>query len=843
MNGFRFLISDVVKMLVFNMSRFLRAYCLLLSLIGSVVWADEGEQIPQPKAFLQTHCIRCHGAELQKADRRFDNLPDRIVDLDGLQRYQEIVDQLNLATMPPEDELQPSTDLRSHVIERLTGMITDAQAELGDSGGHAVLRRLNSWEYRQTIGDLLGLNVEVWDPAADFPAEVKVDGFDNNGAGLVTSGMLLDHHLAAAEKAIHRATNFGPRPESKSWSQKSPFYFKGKESNELPKLFQVDRFRFVPETPYTDLYGRHYRGGHIGFLPLVRQGGVRQSGQYTLRVRAAAISRQHNYGKALGDFRNGDPLVMELAAVDRRGSVESTGNVSEMTSLIRVELTEAEPKWFEWDVYIEAGFEPEVRFRNGPMAAKRMVRLLTTQAADRPEFQPFIHLKGGMEKAHGVLRAYQGPRLRVWEIALEGPHVETWPPAGHQLLYGNLKQDEITAETIPGRIEAFAKVAFRRPPVGRELEPIQALVAGKLTAGMEPLDALQLGFRAILCSPGFLYMNLGEGELDDTALASRLAYFLSSSLPDGKLSTLASQGELRANLDSQTRRLIADPKIERFVHHFVRRWLDLDNIGAMPPTESFLTYYRDNLQAAMQAETEAFFRHLLEKNAPLHEFLDADYAFLNRELALHYGIEGVKGNELQRIELPEGNRGGLLSQGAFLTASANGVDTSPVVRGVYVLEKVLGYEPPPPPPDVPAIEPDIRGAVTIREQLKRHRQVETCAECHQKIDPLGFALENFDAIGEWRNNYAQRVPIDVTGKLTTGEQFASFEEFRELMVAQSDRFSRCLTEKLMAYALGRELEATDRPAVDRILDELTNQDGGFQDLIRLIVQSKTFGRN
>ena len=338
-------------------------------------------------------------------------------------------------------------------------------------------------------------------------------------------------------------------------------------------------------------------------------------------------------------------------------------------------------------------------------------------------------------------------------------------------------------------------------------------------------------------------MNLGEGELDDTALASRLAYFLSSSLPDGKLSTLASQGELRANLDSQTRRLIADPKIERFVHHFVRRWLDLDNIGAMPPTESFLTYYRDNLQAAMQAETEAFFRHLLEKNAPLHEFLDADYAFLNRELALHYGIEGVKGNELQRIELPEGNRGGLLSQGAFLTASANGVDTSPVVRGVYVLEKVLGYEPPPPPPDVPAIEPDIRGAVTIREQLKRHRQVETCAECHQKIDPLGFALENFDAIGEWRNNYAQRVPIDVTGKLTTGEQFASFEEFRELMVAQSDRFSRCLTEKLMAYALGRELEATDRPAVDRILDELTNQDGGFQDLIRLIVQSKTFGRN
>lgn len=812
-------------------------------LTSSASLADEGRHSVEPQGFLKSYCIRCHGSDAQKADRRFDNLPARIVTLDDMERYQEIVDQLNLASMPPEDELQPSAAARRKIIERVTGMIAEAQAGLSDTGGRSVLRRLNSWEYRQTIGDLLGLNVEVWNPAADFPAEVMVDGFDNNGAGLVTSGMLLNHYLSAAEEAIRRATNFGPRPESKNWSQNSPFYFSGKESRDLPKLFQVDRFRFIPDTPYTDLYGRHYRGGHIGFLPLVRQGGVKQSGQYTVRVRAAAVSRRHDYGKALGDFRNGDPLVMELAAVDRRGSVESTGNVSEMTSLARIELTEAEPQWFEWDVYIEAGFEPEVRFRNGPMAAKRMVRLLTTQAADRPEFQPFVHLKGGMEKAHGVLKAYQGPRLRVWEIELQGPHVEAWPPQGHQLLYGKLALDEITAQTIPGRIEAFAKAAFRREPVDLELEPIQTLVDRKLSEGMEPLDALKLGFQAILCSPGFLYLNMGEGELDDTALASRLAYFLSSSPPDETLSALAAKGELRPNLESQAMRLTGDPKIERFVHHFVRRWLDLDNIGAMPPAESFLTYYRDNLQAAMEAEIEAFFRHLLERNAPLSEFLAADYAFLNRELALHYGIEGVSGNELRQVKLPKGKRGGLLSQGAFLTASANGVDTSPVVRGVYVLEKVLGYRPPPPPPDVPAIEPDIRGAVTIREQLKKHRQVETCAECHRKIDPLGFALENFDAIGMWRNDYAQRVPIDATGKLINGEAFSGFGEFRDLMIAQSDQFSRCLTEKLMAYALGRELEVTDRPDIDEILMKLKSQDGGLRDLILLIVQSKAFGRN
>ncbi|MEO2012452.1 MAG: DUF1587 domain-containing protein, partial [Pirellulaceae bacterium] len=304
-----------------NPSSFLILAFLLAS--TSIANADD-----QASAFLKTHCIRCHGEAKQKSDRRFDTLPAKIGNLTELERYQEIVDQLNLAEMPPKDEPQPSADERAKMIDRLTQKITTAHAEFSDTGGHSVLRRLNAWEYRQTIGDLLGLDVEVWNPAEDFPAEVKVDGFDNNGAGLVTSGMLLDHYFVAAEEAIRRATQFGDRPETKKYTQQSPFYFGGKDSRGLPKLFQLDRFRFTPATPYTDLYGRHYRGGHIGFLPLVRQGGLRQSGNYTVRVRAAAVGRIHDYGDALGDFRNGDPLVMEIASVDRKGSVTSTGNVS-----------------------------------------------------------------------------------------------------------------------------------------------------------------------------------------------------------------------------------------------------------------------------------------------------------------------------------------------------------------------------------------------------------------------------------------------------------------------------------------------------------------------------------
>ena len=794
-------------------------------------------------AFLEKYCIQCHGDQKQKADRRFDTLSSKIETLDDLGRYQEVVDQLNLESMPPEGKPQPSPGERLAMIDSLTRRIENAHTELSASGGHSVLRRLNAWEYRQTIGDLLGLNVDVWDPSEDFPEEVVVDGFDNNGAGLVTSGILMEHYLRASEEAIRRATNFGERPVSTSYTQTSPFYFSGKGYEDLPKLFKVDRFRFTPDTPFTDLYGRHYRGGHIGFLPLVRQGGVPHSGIYTIRVKAAAISRHHDYGKALGDFRNGDPLVMEIAAVDRRGSVESTGNVSKMISLARVELTNEDPEWFEWDVYMEAGFEPEVRFRNGPMAAKRMVRMLTTHAADKPEFKPFVDMKGGLEKAHGVLKGYQGPRLRVWEIGIEGPHVDVWPTAGHRALYGELTREELDAETIHQQLELFAEKAFRRPPVEGEVEPIQELVAESLKAGVDPLEAFQLGCQAILCAPGFLYLNLGEGPLEEIALASRLSYFLWSSPPDEMLLNLAVHKNLKAELPEQVTRMLADPRSDRFVHHFVRRWLDLDNIGAMPPSAEFLEYYRDNLQVAMRQETEMFFRHVLDTNQNVQDFLDADYSFLNRELALHYGIEGVQGNGLQKVSLQGSRRGGLIGHGTFLTASANGVDTSPVVRGIYVLEKVLGYSPPPPPPDVPLIEPDIRGAVSIRDQLLKHRNVATCAECHRKIDPLGFALENYDAIGGWRDEYDGKVSIDSSGKLPDGDSFETPAEFQDALLRRKDQFTRCITEKLLAYALGRELEVSDRPVIDEIIQEMSSRGKGLRDLIQEIVASRSFLEN
>ena len=795
--------------------------------------------------FLQEHCIKCHGPDKQKADRRFDYLSLTASTTGELELWQEILDMLNLGDMPPEDEPQPSASERAKMIASTTGFVTESLAQLSDSAGHSVLRRLNAWEYRHTIGDLLGLNVSAWNPAEAFPAEVEVDGFDNNGAELVTSGILLEKYFLAAEEAIDRATQFGDKPESMRWVQKSPFYFDGKENSDLPKLFRVDRFRFIPETAYTDLYGRHYRGGHIGFEPLTR-GGVSQSGIYTVRVKAAAVDRYHPYGKALDDFQNGDPLVLELLAVDREGSVESTGSVSRERSLARVELTDEKPQWFEWNVFIEEGFEPEVRFGNGTIATKRLVRIITQNAGHLPEVAPFADMKAGIEKSHGLLKVYRGPKLRIWEIQVEGPRLDQWPSKGHLLLYGNLKPGQLNPESILQRLRGFAEAAFRRPLQDDELKPVESLVIRKIKEGLDSLQALQLGFQAILCSPAFLYLSEGEGPINDYTLASRLSYFLWSSMPDKRLLAQAKAGGLRhpEALRQQIDRMLRDSKSDRFVSNFIRRWLEVDNIGEMPVSEEFRTYHRDNIERAMIAETETFFRHVLDNNLSPGEFLSADYSFLNRELARHYGLEGLEGHELRRVSLGGIQRRGLTGHALVQVASANGVDTSPVVRGIYVLENLLGRSPPPPPPDVPLIESDVSEAKTIREMLAKHREEATCAECHRKIDPLGFALENFDAAGLWRTGYGNKSRgIDASGMLPSGESFSGVSEFQELLSRRSDDFTRCLIEKMMTYALGRTLGLGDRASIDKIQRDLMAGQNGLQDLIAGVVLSDSFLNN
>jgi hypothetical protein len=814
--------------------------------IGMIAAMDASPSLciaaPRREGFLQDYCIQCHGPTKQTGDRRFDQLTNEIQTPEEALLWQEILDQLNLGEMPPKKEKQPSKTELLAAVDTITHSLAEAKLRFKGAGSHTVLRRLNSFEYRNTIGDLLGLNIAAWDPAAAFPPQTRVDGFDNNSEAQVTSGMLLDHYFVAAEEAIHRTTAFGQKPESKSYMQKAPFYLDGKQYRDLPKLFHPDRYRWVSKTGYDDLVARGYRGGHIGFEPLAR-GGAPQSGRYTIRVQAAAVDLKHHYD-FLDDVLSGDPIVMDIAAVIRGGANEGTGNLKAERSLASEELTSDKPQWFEWTVYLDRGEEPEVRFRNGPVTAKNLAYRLAKYAAEYPELQSSEKPRKS-RLAEAMLKAYRGPKLRIWEMQVEGPHLDQWPTPGHTLLYGKLAANQISRSNISERLRGFAEAAFRRPLRPGEVEPIENLVTTKLSAGMKPLDALQLGFQAILCSPAFLHLHEGTGKLDDYAMASRLSYFLWSSMPDRTLLQLAATGKIYepATLAAEVDRMLADPKSQRFAQNFIRLWLNLDHIGEMPVSTDFVRFYQDNIDTAMRAETEMFFRHILSKNLPPREFLAANYTFVNRELARHYDLPAVEGARLRQVSLPKDARGGLLGHASFLTASANGVDTSPVVRGVYVQDKLLGYTPPPPPPDVPLIEPDARGATNIRDQLAKHRSNETCAACHRKIDPFGFALENFDATGGWRTDYSKNHKIDPSGVLSTGEKYADITEFRDLLMARHEQFTRALAVKLMTYALGRQLALPDRAVVDDILKELSSNTGGFKDLIRAVVLSDSFARN
>ncbi len=353
--------------------------------------------------FVKQYCIKCHGSEEQKGDRRFDALTTEIKTPDDALLWQEILDQLNQGAMPPEDEKQPQQAELLAAVDAITQSVAEAAQRFKGTGAHTVLRRLNSFEYRNTIGDLLNLQLAGWNPAADFPPEVRADGFDNDSAVQVTSGILLDHYLAAAEQAIKRVTAFGPMPENSKYVQKSPFYFEKRK--DLPKLFQTDRYRWVSNTGYDDLVARHYRGGHIGFEPLAR-GGAPQSGQYNIRVQAAAIDRTHPY-EFITDFRNGDPIVMELAAVNREGSVESTGNITTERTLALVELTSDQPQWLEWMVDLERGEEPEIRFRNGAGKAKNLQFKMGRFAKGHFELEAPAKLKDNGIRSIALLKAYR----------------------------------------------------------------------------------------------------------------------------------------------------------------------------------------------------------------------------------------------------------------------------------------------------------------------------------------------------------------------------------------------------------------------------------------------------
>jgi hypothetical protein len=370
-----------------------------------------------------------------------------------------------------------------------------------------------------------------------------------------------------------------------------------------------------------------------------------------------------------------------------------------------------------------------------------------------------------------------------------------------------------------------------------------------------------VGLKAVLVSPNFLFLRETPGRLDEFALASRLSYFLWSSMPDEPLLECAREGKLSdaGVLRDQVERMLADPKAAALTENFVGQWLGLRDIDFTEPSHILYPEYDEMLREAIVRETELFFTEVLRHDLSLANFVASDFSLLNGRLAKHYGIPGIEGSEFRKVNLPpESHRGGVLTMASVLKVTANGTSTSPVIRGAWVLDRILGTPPPKPPADVPAIEPDIRGATTIREQLAKHRRIESCAACHAEIDPPGFALESFDVIGGWRDNYrttgsgesvtvdGRRMPyhkgkpVDPADVLPDGRQFANIDELKQLLLADKDQVARAMTGKLLTYATGQAPSAADQPAVEAIVGRIRDKDYGLRTLVHEVVQSEVF---
>jgi len=774
---------------------------------------------PAFQPFLEQHCIDCHDGESKKGGLNLETL-DFGSGGETHERWVRVFDRVLAGEMPPPRKSRPEAARQRAFLTTLgQGLVRQHLASKG-----TVFRRLNRREYQNTINDLLGTQVEV---IASLPEDGRALGFENIGAALSVSSVQMQRYLEAAELALNAALNAETRPETR------------KESF----TFDVGRNQ--------EILGKEWLKRPDGAVVVFNDGGFPSTQLPVFKAAAAGMYRVRVTGYG---YQIDDPVAFALISgtFDRGGDQDVRGFY---------ELPVGQPGTVEFTLALRAGDGIK----------------LSPQGLNGPDGHSAI--KDGPDK-------YPGEGMAIQSVEIEGPILQEWPPRGRKLLLGEVKLRELPPEkpwmkgksgykpsftvesadpTADSRkaLPGFLTRAFRRPVSAVDAAPYLALFDAEFAQSQDYLVAIRTAAIAALCSPEFLYLKEGPGRLDDFALASRLSYFLTRTAPDADLLKLAAAKQLSqpAMLRAQTERLLAGPGLDRLVADFTDGWLNLREIEFTTPDKQLYPEFDELLLDSMLRETRAFIRELITSNLSVANVIQSDFAMLNARLGRHYGIPGVNGLAMQKLKLPpESRRGGLLTQASILKVSANGTSTSPVIRGVWVLERILGIHPPPPPPGTPGVEPDIRGAKTVREILEKHRTMESCNGCHRQIDPPGFALESYDVIGGWRGRFrsigeGERVdlkvegrnvryklgpPVDAAGTLPTGEAFKDFAEFQKLLLATQDRVAKCVTEKLLIFATGREQGFSDRNEVARIAAASKAKQHGLRDLIHEVVQSEIF---
>lgn len=774
----------------------------LLVLLTSLTIAGANE------SFFKDHCFKCHGPEKQKGDLRLDTLAPDSDD------WNLVLEVLENGDMPPKKEPRPApADLKKTIATLTASLLQKADPRIA-------LRRLSRIEYENTVRDLLGIDTPLGEL---LPEDGKVQGFDNVADGLSLSSILMERYLEAADVAFESTIRRIP-----------------------PLAAKTRRTKVADNRDNQDSFAKKKGGvikAHDSFVKFT-------PGWPPVRIDEVHPIEDGDYRCRLAVWPH-DPGDRTLATAIYAGPLFGPGKRRFM-GMFDVTGTPEKPRIIEFETFLKEGetlhivpwvYPDHVTWR------------------DKHEKQPGIGI--------------------VW-VETHGPLDQDFPSTAQKSLFGN--PDSITLEpgspiwmrhrkgvklhnVISSTPEADAERiirdliprAFRRPVSQEAADPFVKLTLDRLAKGRTFEQAVRSGVTAVLCSPRFLLLNREE-EPDDYTLASKLSYFLWSSMPDQELLDLAAAGKLSDPRvrHTQVERMLNDPKRERFLKNFTGQWLGLREIEFTSPSKKLFPEFDPMLQESMVRETEGFFRHLLENDLSVSNFIDSDFTVLNERLARHYGIPGVEGHEHSKVvKIPDDSiRGGLFTQASILKVTANGTNTSPVLRGVWILDQIFSKPVPPPPPGIPAVEPDIRGAISIRDQLAKHSADESCARCHDHIDPPGFALEIFNPIGGERTFYrslgegkkiSKREPytigpdVEQHGTFKDGTSFQTFKEFRKIILQDQDLITRSLAQKLLIYASGRPFTLADRPSLEAVVQK-SKTAPGLRSMIHAVIETDMFLR-
>lgn len=782
--------------------------CLMLAAVASSVSSAD---LPLPfdktvQPYFQTYCLRCHNEQKQEGKFRLDTLPLDFADQAVAQRWGDVLFRMNSGEMPPKKEPQPKPDELGRAVDAISTRITAGEAARMARRGPVAHYRLSREEYGHTVYDLLGVYFDVNMPGA-FNDDPRWHGFDRIGSLLTLSPSHVDRYFRAADTVLSRAFPDQPLATQKGRKEANVGHEKWLQEQ---KLAGPVRWLLWPGN------GQH----------LVSAG---SPGLYRIRIQLSALSSFKGRAPHLSLWHHG--LKRSVVGQD-------------------VLVPEDKPAVIEIEAFLPEGNFNVMNESPGMLADGHT--LSNTQF-------PFVSTSTTRPVRPTGYKLFDDdgksifPLLIVDWVEYEGPLL---PESDKQKRDGLLPAKDGDLAEARDCLRRFATRAWRRPATDKELDRYLKIIASELAAGEKFRTAYRAALLGVLTSKNFYYLEEGSAterreRVTDWELASRLSYFLWSSLPDSELVGLAQQGQLHQPdaLRAQLARMLADPKASRFAASFPRQWLQLHRVGMFPPDAGLYPDYDKWLEQSMVLESTGYFGEVFSKNLPLREFLVSDWTIANPRLAMHYGLPTLPQTGFQRIALrPDDHRGGLMTQASILSLTSDGTRHRPVHRGVWVSEAIFGKTPPPPPPNVEPLEPtpSDKPKATIRMQLDAHATHATCASCHQKIDPLGFAFDHFDAVGRWRTHEqvaggkGDNPPVNASGQLPDGRVFKDSQEFKHLLAQDVDRFAEAFVEQLATYALRRVMTIDDAPQLKAIAAASKSDAYKLRTLIANFVTSDLF---